>query len=646
MRIAAGHDAAIEQLQAIFQHLADGVFLVSVSPGPEFVYEAFNRQIEKWAGGSLSSLRGRRLDEVLPAQDAAYLREIYRRCVLTGKTQRYEEAPSALRGALSLYTTLIPVMDAQGNVVRIVGVSRDITEHKRSASALLESQEMFAQAFRHGPYAKLIVRMADGAYVDVNAAFEQLCECKREGVLGIRSAELRIWPDVDQLHQLIDAVRVAGGVRDFAAQLETFQGSLRDVLVSAHQIMLGGEPHMIATVRDITQTLDIERAKSALESQLRQAQKLEALGTLAGGIAHDFNNILGAMVAFIDLIRIDVNDRMSVLDHVSELKSAAQRARDLVQQILTFSRTQKPTRSVTKLDYGARDAIKLLRASLASNVSIESLLDEGAPQVLADPSQVHQIVMNLGTNALHAMRERGGRLEIRVEPCVVDEELARARPDLRPGRYARLTVTDTGHGMDEATQKRIFEPFFTTKRQGEGTGLGLAVVHGVVRDHDGAINVESRVGHGTRVEVHVPEHLGDDVAQAPPVLLPRGNGERLLVVDDEEALCVSLTQLLTRLGYQVVSRGDPQAALELYRTAPQDYALVLTDLTMPGMSGLELSQHILALNPRARVVLMSGFSGTWTPATVRALGLLDMLVKPLTAAALAGGVAQALKDAR
>jgi signal transduction histidine kinase/CheY-like chemotaxis protein len=435
-------------------------------------------------------------------------------------------------------------------------------------------------------------------------------------------------------------------VRDFAVNLRSFKGNQRDVLLSGDLIVLGGEPHIIATVRDITATLATERSKAELETQLRQAQKLEALGTLAGGIAHDFNNILGAMVAFIDLIRLDVDDGVAVLEHVAELKSATHRARDLVQQILTFSRAQKPTRSVIQIEQPVRDAIKLLRSSLPSSVVIASEFDPEAPAVLADASQLHQIVMNLGTNAAHAMRARGGELRIVIKRVDIAEQ-SRSRPDLRPGRYARLSVRDGGHGMDEATLKRAFEPFFTTKKQGEGTGLGLAVVHGIVRDHDGAIWVDSLVGRGTTVEIHLPEHAGErSSVHARPEALPRGSGERILVVDDEEVLCSSLQLLLGRLGYEVVARSSPDEALELFQAAPASFALVLTDLTMPGMTGLDLAQRILMRTPNARVVLMSGFSGTWTPDTVRALGLLDMLVKPLSAATLAEGVARAIATPR
>lgn len=647
LKLALSSDESLEQLQAIFEHLADGVFLVKVQPGPQFVFEAFNRQTARWVGLSSEAVRGRSLAEVLPPGEAARIEQIYRRCAETGKTQRYEEVPTALQPDMAFQTTLIPVCDDHGQVKRIVGVSRDVSEQKRSARALLESQEMFAKAFRHGPYAMLIVRLRDGEYVDVNAAFEELFECERAQVVGNRSAAFNIWPSSEARQRMADKVREGEGLRDFAANLRTFKGHERDVLISGDEIVLGGERHLIATVRDVTKTLATERTKAELEGQLRQAQKLEALGTLAGGIAHDFNNILGAMVAFIDLIRIDVNDRMSVLDHVAELKSASHRARDLVQQILTFSRTQKPSRSVTKVDFAVRDALKLLRSSLPSSVVMKSSFDVEAPLVLADASQVHQVVMNLGTNAAHAMRERGGTLSLHVDLAVVDEELSRRRADLRPGRYARIAVSDTGHGMDDATQKRIFEPFFTTKRQGEGTGLGLAVVHGIVRDHDGAISVESHVGRGTKVEVFLPEHLGEpSAAQVSPAALPRGQGERVLVVDDEEALCVSLTALLTRLGYQVVAKAQPQAALELFANSPEEFALVLTDLTMPGMTGLELAQRMLELRPSARVVLMSGFSGTWTRASVRTLGLIDMLVKPLNAAALAEGVARAIAEPR
>jgi two-component system, cell cycle sensor histidine kinase and response regulator CckA len=646
VKLAAGQEDSLEQLQSIFEHLADGVFLVKVLPGPRFVFEAFNRQTAEWVGMSSDQVRGRSLADIIPSPEAERIELIYRHCVETGKTQRYEEVPTALRPDMTFQTTLIPVSDDSGVVKRIVGVARDISEQKRSARALLESQEMFAKAFRHGPYAMLIVRLSDGLFVDVNVAFERLFEASREEVIGKQNAALPLWTSLDDRDRMLEQAR-AGGVRDFAAHLRTFKNQERDVLLSSDQVVLGGELHVIVTVRDVTKTLATERTKAGLEAQLRQAQKLEALGTLAGGIAHDFNNILGAMVAFIDLIRIDVNDRLSVLDHVTELKNASHRARDLVQQILTFSRTQKPSRSVTKVDSAVRDALKLLRSSLPSSVVMKSSFDVQAPLVLADPSQVHQVVMNLCTNAAHAMREHGGELALHVDLAVVDEELSRRRPDLRPGRYARIAVSDTGQGMEEATLKRIFEPFFTTKKQGEGTGLGLAVVHGIVSDHDGAITVESQVGRGTKFEVFLPEHLGEpSVVSVSPSALPRGRGERILVVDDEEALCVSLTHLLNRLGYAVTAKGQPEAALALFAQAPEDFTLVLTDLTMPGMTGLELAEQMLRLRPSARVVLMSGFSGTWTRASVRTLGLVDMLVKPLSAAALAEGVARAIAEPR
>jgi CheY-like chemotaxis protein len=245
------------------------------------------------------------------------------------------------------------------------------------------------------------------------------------------------------------------------------------------------------------------------------------------------------------------------------------------------------------------------------------------------------------------MRERGGELVLQVDLAVVDEELSNRRPDLRPGRYTRIAVSDTGQGMDDATLKRIFEPFFTTKMQGEGTGLGLAVVHGIIKDHDGAITVEIQIGRGTKFEVFLPEHLGEpSVADGSPAALPSGRGERVLVVDDEQALRVSVAHLLTRLGYQVTASEGPEAALGVFAASPDAFELVLTDLTMPGMTGLELAEEILRRRPSARVVLMSGFSGSWTRESVRELGLVDMLVKPLNAVALAQGVARAIAEAR
>jgi PAS domain S-box-containing protein len=645
-RPLVSHDGSLEQLQSIFEHVSDGVFVLKVADDgarSTFVFEAVNRRTAERLGITREAAVGLRLEQTVPPAEAGRIAAVYQRCAESGLTQRYEETPIALHPDTTFQTMLIPVFDESGTVRRIVGVARDVSEQKRSARALLESQEMFATAFREGPYAMTIIRGSDGAYVDVNSAFERLFECRREQMVGRRDAQLEIWTDPTARQQLIERVLREGRVRDVQAHLCTTGGAPRDVLLSSDVVTLGGEPHIVATVRDVTSSIATERTKAELEAQLRQAQKLEALGTLAGGIAHDFNNILGAMVAFIDLIRLDVNDRMAVLDHVGELKTAAHRARDLVQQILTFSRVQKPSRTVTRLEYAVRDALKLLRSSLPSSVVISASFDAEAPMVLADASQIHQVVMNLGTNAAYAMRERGGDLTIDVARVDVDDALASRRPELRPARYARLLVQDSGEGMDDATLKRIFEPFFTTKKQGEGTGLGLAVVHGIVRDHEGAIAFESRPGKGTSVEIYLPEHIGDpSLEHASPLTLTRGQGERLLVVDDEEALCVSLAQLLTRLGYQVVAKSSPEEALELFRASPDDFALVLTDLTMPGMTGLELAQHLLEIEPNAKVALMSGFSGTWTPASVRTLGLVDMLVKPLSAASLADGVARGI----
>jgi two-component system cell cycle sensor histidine kinase/response regulator CckA len=641
-----GQDS-LSALQAIFSNLSDGVFLVRVDDHERFVFETVNPQTAEWLGISPDAAVGRLLEELVPPSEAARVAAAYRRCVESRETQRYEETPLALQPDMTFQTTLIPVVDEHGVVRKIVGVARDVSEHKRAERALLESQELFAKAFFAGPDAMLVIRASDGAYVDVNGAFERLFECERQRVVASLAAQLGLWPNPEARRALIERVLREGSVRDVQIQLRTERGLARDVMLSGDLVTLGSAPHIVATVRDVTSSMEGERTKAALEAQLRQAQKLEALGTLAGGIAHDFNNILGAMVAFMDLIRLDVNDRMSVLDHVGELKRAANRARDLVQQILTFSRTQKPSRSVTRLEYSVRDALKLLRSSLPSSIVISSSFDASTPLVLADASQVHQVMMNLGTNAAHAMRERGGDLTIDVALVDVDEALARRRPDLRVGRYARIWVQDSGQGMDEATIKRAFEPFFTTKRQGDGTGLGLAVVHGIVRDHDGAIAIESVLGKGTSVQVYLPEHIGEpSTEQSGPAALPRGRGERLLVVDDEDALCVSLTQLLTRLGYEAVSKSRPDEALELFRESPDEFALVLTDLTMPGMTGLELAQQILAVKPTAKIALMSGFSGTWTPASVRALGLVDMLVKPLSAASLADGVARSLAYSR
>ena len=349
-----------------------------------------------------------------------------------------------------------------------------------------------------------------------------------------------------------------------------------------------------------------ERQRASLEQQLRQSQKMEALGTLAGGIAHDFNNILAAIGSNLELALQDAPEGHEVRTSLDEIRTAHARARELVQRILLFSRGRPPERVPLAPAAVVGEALGLLRASLPPTVELRTSWAPGLPPVLADATQLHQIVLNLATNALHAMGPAGGRLSVALEPVAVTAEDAAAAAEPGPGSYVRLTVRDTGTGIPPEIRDRLFEPFFTTKGV-ESTGLGLAVVHGIVRDHGGAITVSSEVGRGSAFCVYLPAAPGAEAGEAPAApALVRGGGERVMYVDDEEALVFVMTRLLRRLGYEPLAFSDPAAALHAFRLSPGDVDAVIADLAMPGMSGAELLRALREIRPGLPVALASG----------------------------------------
>jgi signal transduction histidine kinase/DNA-binding response OmpR family regulator len=394
----------------------------------------------------------------------------------------------------------------------------------------------------------------------------------------------------------------------------------------------------IWSFRDITE-------RRRLEAQFRQAQKMESIGMLAGGIAHDFNNILSAILGNLYLAKIEATGRPQLLEPLENIAQAARRAGDLVNQILTFSRQNKQEREPLKLNHVVLEALKLLRASVPATIRIQTNLTQ-TPTVLANATAVHQVIMNLGTNAWHAMRGKAGTLTVEMSELEADVDFAGAHPGLHPGRYVRLAVSDTGHGMDAATMERIFDPFFTTKAVGEGTGLGLAVVLGIMQSHDGAITVYSEPGHGTAFHLYFPVFDSEPApTEQGPQPIPRGNGEHILFVDDEAPLLNVGKKMLERLGYRVTTKANGLEAITAVRDQPEAFQLVVTDLTMPSMDGIKLGKQLLQLQPKLAIVLSTGYSGMITEEAIRDLGFRGLLVKPTTARALGEAVHRALESA-
>jgi CheY-like chemotaxis protein len=371
---------------------------------------------------------------------------------------------------------------------------------------------------------------------------------------------------------------------------------------------------------------------------------MEAIGTLAGGIAHDFNNILGIILGYIEMSLLDASGNSSLRTNLEHIRKATHRATDLVKQILAFSRKSEQERMALQLIPIIKESLKLLRASLPSTIEIRQKfgLTTGEDRVMADPTQIHQVLMNLCGNASHAMRENGGVLEISLSARVLRVEETESIGELIPGKYIEAIIRDTGHGIAPAIIDRIFEPYFTTKGLGEGTGLGLSVVHGIVKSHGGSITVESELGKGTEFRILLPkvEIYAKAGTQEIPVL-PRGT-ESILFVDDEEGLVNIGKQMLERLGYNVVVRTSSIEALEAFRRQPEKYDLILTDQTMPHMTGMNLAREVLRIRPEMPIVLCTGFSEIITAESVKAMGIRKLLMKPLVMSDVALAVRHSL----
>jgi PAS domain S-box-containing protein len=379
-----------------------------------------------------------------------------------------------------------------------------------------------------------------------------------------------------------------------------------------------------------------EHERRELARQLYESQKMDAIGQLASGIAHDFNNILATILGNAQLAQLELGGRQA--GSLNEIVRAGQRAKDLVQRILAFSRPQAHQRSAVQLHPVVSEAVTLLRATLPAGVQLALHDAPRLPSIEADTTQIHQIVLNLVTNAWHALEDRPGRIDITLESCRLDGDLARrARPAVQPGSYVRLSVADTGKGMDAPTLTRVFEPFFTTKPAGQGTGLGLAVVHDIMRGHGGGIVTESEPGRGTTFHLYFPASC---LPAAPPpaplaALTTQGTGEHILYLDDEESLVVLFEKLFEHLGYRVSAYTQADAAIEAFRAQPETFDLVITDMNMPGTSGLEVARQLLEIRRDAQVVLASGHLRPGEIELARGLGVRETILKPNTIEELA-----------
>jgi len=386
--------------------------------------------------------------------------------------------------------------------------------------------------------------------------------------------------------------------------------------------------------------INYEQEKSKLEKQVRHSQKMEAIGTLAGGVAHDFNNILYPILGYTEMALEEVSEGSPARESLNEILTAAQRARKLVEQILTFSRLDHQGRIPLKIQGAVKEALNLLRATLPATIEVVQRIDEGCGPVLADPTQIQQVVMNLCTNAFHAMQDHGGTLTVGLEEIQIASEDLPGSQD--PVTYVKLTVADTGYGMSKDVLERIFEPYFTTKKVGEGTGMGLAVVHGIIKGYDGDIQVHSESGNGTTFNVYLPRIYKDTKTDGrAPVKIEKGD-ERILLVDDEDQIARMLEQMLESLGYQVRAVRDPMEALEIFENTPQAFDLIITDMTMPKITGDLLARELMKIRPDIPIILCTGFSKLIDEDRAKQIGIRRLIMKPVIKSEIAGAIREVL----
>jgi len=464
-------------------------------------------------------------------------------------------------------------------------------------------QTLFAKAFRSSPLAITITSLAEGRYVDVNDAFLQMLNYDRREIIGSTAADLGIWADPDDRVRMLQLLGKVSITKGLSTKFKTRSGEIREVNLSAELIELDGDPCVLAVTQDVTEA-------KRMENQLRQAQRMGAVGRLAGGVAHDFNNILTVIMGYSEVAFHRLGESHPVAKHLGEIKRAAERAASLTRQLLAFSRQQVLYPRVLDLNVVVNHLNQMLHRMIREDVSLSFRPMEPLGYIKADIGQVEQILMNLVVNARDAMPD-GGSIVIETSNVELDDGYRDSHFSVPPGRYVMLAVTDNGCGMDEKTMSHIFEPFFTTKGLGQGTGLGLSTVYGIVKQSEGYIWVYSEPAKGTTFKLYFPRHEeGPQPEVRPRVELESARGsETILVVEDDEPLRKLVIALLEDKGYRVLEATNGEDAITVVKNSPDPINLLLTDVLMPAMSGVELSSRLRKLQPELRVLLMSGYAG-------------------------------------
>ena len=622
-----------EKYRSLVESTEDSIYLLD----KDGTYLFMNEKHLSRLGLPADKVIGKTYGEFHPLGDTKEFLEKIEKIFETGQTTQHEHR--SFRDDRYFLRTLSPVKDPGGNTTSVTVVSKDITDRARSEEALKESEEKYRTVLEANPD-PLVVYGMEGRVIYLNPAFTRVFHWSLEELIGKKMDNFvpeENWPET---RMMISKVTVSGeDFSGFETRRYTRDGNTLDVSISGsfYRDREGNVAASVINLRDIT-----EQKKMA--TQLQQSQKMEAVGTLAGGIAHDFNNILAVILGNAELAIDDVPKGNLVAECLEEIRLASIRAKEMIQQLLSFSRKTDEENKPLNMVPVIKASMKMLRTAIPSSVEFNQHISDEPCNIMGNASQINQIVMNLVTNAFHAMYEEEGLLEVTLEKIILQEEKPCFDWILAPGAYVRLKARDTGKGIDQQILGRIFEPYYTTKDVGKGTGMGLSVVHGIVKRHDGGIRVESEFGKGTVFEIYFPalvEMIEEEKELDGEI---KGGSERILFVDDEASIVKLNHQRLESLGYRVKSTTRPLEALEWFRADPDQFDVIITDMTMPKMVGDKLTKEILAIRPDMPVIICTGYSERISADNAEALGARKYIEKPIEIRELAASLREVLEE--
>lgn len=592
--------AELQLLSAALQSAANAVLITDQGGDIVFVNQAFT-SLTGYTLQEVAGLNPRFLNS--GKHDRAFFQEMWT-TIRAGKTWCGEITNRRKNGALFVWEqTVTPVCDSGKQPTHFIAIQQDITQRKRMEAELRHSRERFKKIFQTNPTAIAICTEGDHRFLDVNDCYLKTLGYARDELIGFTASDLGLWADEKQRARLTEDLKHQGSVSNYELQMRAKSGRVVDILSSVEPIQLGIEPCLLFINVDIT-------ARKDLENQVRQAAKMESIGTLAGGVAHDFNNLLTVIQGHVELLMMGGTIPPEAMDSLRQIATASDRAANLTQQLLTFSRKRRIQLKAIDLNEVVSNLSRMLHRIIGEDISLEVAFASNLPLVMADAGMIDQIVINLAGNARDAM-PKGGRLAIRTETVALAPGANAPDCENRPGQFVMLRVQDSGSGIPPDVLGRIFEPFFTTKDVGKGTGLGLATVHGIVQQHQGWIDVESQVGEGTTFKVYLPASQNAPTATppAPSQAGIRGGQETIFVVEDEEIVRTVARDILKLHGYRILEASSGPHALEVWKERKDEIALLVTDIVMPhGINGVDLAQRCRLDRPALKVIFTSGYA--------------------------------------